>query len=350
MKVIPTGTARPNIGDSNNGGKAQATREKAIQAYKGAAQPEQQVVQNQSQVQAEEMTAIIPSTKSEPKQESVEQIDTSINNEQADEVKAAEVPAEDKRLSERFARLARQEKQARLERQRRETEFKRREEELKKREEAVSAQPKFDPSQYISKDLLKRNTLQALAEAEVSYDELVQQQLGLPQQDPRMAAQVSKLEAKIQQLTDALEAQQKGQQEQQQAGYQAAVKQIRSDVTSLVRSEPAEYELIGKTGSVGDVVELIEKTYAEEGRILSVEEAAQEVENYLLDESLKLSQSKKIQAKLNARQAEKAKQQAPKTAEQQKQPMKTLTNATSSSRQLTAKERAMLAFRGELKS
>jgi hypothetical protein len=122
------------------------------------------------------------------------------------------------------------------------------------------------------------------------------------------------------------------------------MKQIRNDVNMLVKHDP-QFETIKATNSIGDVVELIEKTFNEDGVLLTVEEAAQQVESYLVDEAIKLARLAKIQQKL----APAPKAEASKaTGTPEKQSMKTLTNSVNSSRTLSARERAILAMQGKL--
>ncbi len=169
--------------------------------------------------------------------------------------------------------------------------------------------------------------------------------------DPRMVAHIQRLEAKLQAMEEASQNTVKAQTEQQQQQYQAAIKQITMDTKSLIKADPDSYEVIATTGSVQDVVDLIEQTYAKDGVLLSVEEAANEVENYLIEEGLKIAQLKKIQARReqsNASKATDAKQTQAQSTQTQST-MKTLTNATGSTRKLSSKERAILAFNGELK-
>jgi len=114
-----------------------------------------------------------------------------------------------------------------------------------------------------------------------------------------------------------------------------------------VLSDPNSYEAIRKTNSIKDVVDLIEETFKEDGTILSVEEACREVEDHLVEKlSSYSSQISKIQQRMKANARPSQQQQANTT--QQRAPKPTLTNSVSSSKKLSAKERAVLAFRGEL--
>lgn len=203
---------------------------------------------------------------------------------------------------------------------------------------------------YLPKSYIKQNTLDAMEQSGVTYDEYTQQVMTQQPTDPRVLAQLRRQEQVITDLQAKVENSEKAQRDQQSASYQSALRQIETDVKDLVKVDPT-YEAIRFTRSEKDVVELIERTYQEEGRVMSVDEAAQEVENYLVDEASKLARLDKIKKRLNpppvVKKAEEG-QQTPKP--QQSQPMKTLTNSGSATRKLSARERAMLAFKGELKS
>ena len=301
-------------------------------------------VADPSNVSVEELSAVRAPSRPE---------ETPVMEAEGSEVEApkAEVKSEDP-LSSQYALLARREKALRAKAQQQEQTIRAREEALKAREAEIAAKDADYQSNYISKQKLKANTWEALNDAQVSYDELTQQILdNQTPLDPRTQNLMSKMEAKIAKLEAELESGKKGAQEQQDQAYKAAVAQIQTDVRNLVNSDP-EFETIRATGSVKDVVELIEMTYKEEGRLLSTEEAAKLVEDHLLEEIAKLTRIEKVKQRFNSKPAAQSQIQAqtPAKPTQQTQTMKTLTNATSSSRQLSAKERAILAFKGELKS
>jgi hypothetical protein len=269
---------------------------------------------------------------------------------------ATETPKEPEKksedpLSSQYALLARREKALRAKAQQQEQQLRAREEALKAKEAEIAAKDQDYQSNYISKQKLKANTWEALSEAQVSYDEITQQLLDSQTPlDPRTQSLLTKMEAKISKLETELETGKKAQSDQQSQAYKAAVAQIETDVKALVETDPA-FETIQATRSVKDVVELIELTYKEDGRLLSVEEAAQLVEDHLMGEIDKLTRIEKVKQRLNIPGQEKTVQaQSPAKPAQQQQTMKTLTNATSSTRQLSAKERAILAFKGQLKA
>ncbi len=304
---------------------------------------------NQNAVSAEDLSAI----KAPEPTEMIEETD--VNTPVDETVEAAapveETPKEDPALSRQFAQLARQERALNAKRQQQETQWRAREEALKAREAAVSQQPKTDMTGYISKDQLRLDPLAVFAEAGLSYDDITQQILTQQPRDPRTDAHIARLEAKLAALEEGAQNTQKSYQEQQVQSYKAAINQISQDAKALVQSDPVAYEAISKTGTVREVVKLIEDTYNKDGILMSVEEAAQQVEDYLVEENYNMATN--IQKIKNRMQQASAKSNASneKTQAPQKQTqMKTLTNATSSSRQLSAKERAILAFKGELKS
>lgn len=355
MKIQPIASPTQVVQPVSNAADLKA---RAIAAF--SQQPPSQVVQNQNQVQPEEMKAIVPPAQRQS-DSIVDQQDQVLTEEAVEtapeEVKeaAAPPPAEDPSLSKQFATLARQEKALRARAQQQEQAYKAKEAALTAREQELNSksnQPATDMTRYISKDMFKHDPYSALIEVGMTPEEAANTLITQTPMDPRVKSTVSRLEQEIRDLKAANEQAKVSAQESQSQAYKAAVRQIETDTTNLVNSDP-NFETIKATSSIRDVVDLIEKTYAEDGILLSVEEAAQQVEDYLVDEALKIAKLSKIQQRLSP--------VAPKTAsssaqtpaakpEQKPQPMKTLTNATASTRQLSAKERALLAFKGELKS
>jgi len=325
--------------------KQQQARANAIKAFTG--QQPSQVVANQTQVQPEEMGAI---RAQENRQSSTEEAPAEIPVPNVD-TKAPQV--EDPNLSRQFAQLARQEKALRAKAQQQEQALKAKEAALAAREQEYATKDQEYAQKYIQRQFLKDNPLQALAEAEVSYDDLTQQILnqGNQQADPRLLATISKLEAKIKSLEEKTDAVSANSAKAEVAQREAAIKQIRQDVDKLIASDD-NYETIRHTRANKDVVELITRTFDEDGVLMSVEEAANEIENYILEEAVKLSQLGKVQKKsrpaASATTTSAPVDTQPKKAQTQPT-MKTLTNAGASTRPLTVRERAIMAFKGELK-
>jgi hypothetical protein len=223
-----------------------------------------------------------------------------------------------------------------------------REAQLAVREAALQSKDQQYKSGYISKEELRRNALGILEQEGISYEALTEQVISSAQRNPVYDAHIAKLEAKIADLVEKTEKSETSYTAQQEEAYKAAVNQIRLDTEKLVGADPS-FEMIKATGSVKDVVELIEETYKHEGTLLSVQEAAQMVEDHLTEEIEKYARIEKIKKKLAPESTSSKVQQQQGTIQvkQQQPQIKTLTNATSASRPLSARDRAIAAFKGQ---
>lgn len=339
----------------------QSARDKAIAALLGgSAQPtgnaQETPVQDPTSVSIEEVANLNTSEQNSGQSDnSVEdQSEALKTSDEAPSTQEATNPTKEEPLSTQYAMLARREKAIRAKAVQQEQTFKQREAELARREAELSSKSTIDTSKYISIDDLKRNALGKLQEHGISYDEISQQALSA--QSPEAQA-IRDLKAELQdELRKVREEQdkiRKSSEEQQTQSYQQALRQIEIEASQIVSSDPS-YETIRETGSVKDVVGLIERTFQEDGTLLTVEQAAQMVEEHLIEEALKLARLQKIQARLkpvepktSAKPAEKSQPQP--TQQQPAAQMKTLTNSMGNTRQLSARERAILAMKGELK-
>ncbi len=250
-------------------------------------------------------------------------------------------------LNPRFAQLARQEKALRA----RDAQIKAKEADFDKRvAEAVKAKEAELQGKYVPKDRLTKETLQVLQEAGIDYDTLTQQALGEPA-DPR-DVRIASLEEKLEQALEKISGIDKTYQDDKNQSYQQAKTQIKNNVTQLVSKDP-NYEMITATDSIGDVVELIETTFHEgldedhpAGTLLTVEEAAQIVEDYLVAEGEKLARLKKIQNRL-APPVQDKKDLAPPKQDSSVQPQRqpTLTNGMTGAakKEYSARQRALFA-------
>lgn len=256
-----------------------------------------------------------------------------------------EKAAAEKPLSSEYAILARKEKALRAKDQ----QIRAREVAIKAAEDAKNApvKPVFDESKYISKDKLQNDLFGTLTEMGLTYDQITAQATNAP--TPEQVAlnqELKSLRDELKAIRGEQESTKKSWEEQQTESYRQAVNQIKNEASLLVNHNP-DFETIKETGSINDVVELIERTFKEDGTLLTVEEAAKEVEDYLVEEALKISRIKKIQQRLNASAAPAAALAKPTEAPKQQQ-MKTLTNSVSSTRQLSSRERAILAAQRKL--
>lgn len=253
------------------------------------------------------------------------------------EAPANPVEATNEQLSPQYVALARKERQLRKAQQ-----------DLKAAQDAW----KQEQANYIPKQQLTSDTLKVLADAGITADKLVELQINQAAPDPNQALldRISQLETQLNGITDP-ETGSLAQRDKQ--AYDQAVSQIKSDATLLVDSNPA-YETIKSEGRTDDVVELITSVFNEEGIILDVEEAAGLVEAKLVDNLYKqyekMSKYEKIKARLGKQSESTAEanteQQSPKSQHQ----VNTLTNKGSSSRPLSARDRAVLAVQARLEA
>ncbi len=272
---------------------------------------------------------------------------------------AAPAKAPEEPLSSQYAQLARKEKALRSQAQ----QVKAQNDALAAREAAIKAkESELNGDSYIKKDRISTETLKVLEEAGLSYEQITQMMLNGPSQEAQQqASMISKLEAKIAALEEGQNKTTKNFEDSQKNAYTQAVNQIRNEAKRAVYTNP-EYETIKETNSVNDVVDLITQTFENgldeahpKGTLLTVDEAAVMVEEHLAEEAFKLTNLSKIKKRLAAATvatvpSTTSGKLADKTSgEKQPATMKTLTNRDGTARKLSASERAVLVFRGELK-
>lgn len=355
--ITPVNAPRP-VGGEAQAQPQQSAKQRAIAAFNASAkaveQARQQPVQNPTRVAPEEARIVRP-------QPSTEQVEESAGQEYSSEApteQPVETPPEatqrkEEPLSNQYAILARKEKALRAKIQAQEAAQRSKEAELKAREEALEARNSSTKteyeSKYVSKDTLTQDPIRVLSELGLTYDQLTQLAMNGPKPEEIARDQyIKKLEAKL----DALETGQKKVletfEESQQNSYKQALGQMRKQAESLVKSDPS-YEMVAAYGNtaLNEVVDLIEKTWNEDQILLDVEDAVKEIENEYTNRALKMVSLKKIQQRIarNASPAPKAGQPA-----QPQNQVKTLTNQMGASKPMSNRDRAILAFKNELKS
>lgn len=101
----------------------------------------------------------------------------------------------------------------------------------------------------------------------------------------------------IQGLEDKFTKLEAKQQEDQAKTTQTIIKQYEAEIAKLVDSDP-EYEVTKAKKAHGHVLQHILDTFSEDGDILTVEQAAKEVEEAILADAVLTASLKKVQAKL----------------------------------------------------
>lgn len=353
MQIIPKNAS--SIATPSNAKVEQhmSPRDKAIAAFldKSSAAPvaEALPVRDATRVSPEETSVVRPSDASR-----IQQKDTSETSAQEVSAEATKSIVEESKdqedkqpLSSQYAILARKEKALRAKMAAQEASFKAKEAELRAKEEALKAKEVEYSSKYIPKDKLAQDPFSVLNELGLTYDQLTNLALSAPKAEEVAQNQMYKqLLDEIKSLKAAQEDSKKSFEEREQKNYEQAVNQLRNEAKSLVESDPS-FETIKTTGSVEEVIDLIKRTFDEDGVLMSVEEAAKLVEDEISERLYNYaSKINKIKTKLTPAQAaalkqEEIKQESPKT-------VKTLTNSITSSKPLSARERAILAFQRKL--
>lgn len=242
----------------------------------------------------------------------------------------------------KFAALARREKALARER----AESKSREADREKQWEAkLQAQRSEIEQSYRSK--LQQDTWGTLIEAGLTPEQVTQVMLNTPKPED---IKFQEMRRELDQLKKQSETAANQTQEQQKRSYEQARGLVSKEVALLVDGNDA-FETIVAMGAQDAVVQLIEDTLndPEQGYMMSAEDAAKAVEEYLVEKTLSYAKLKKVQAKLGTP-LEEAQQQV-----QEKKPQsQTLSHSLkqqSSAQPMTQAEkrqRAILAFQGKL--
>ena len=96
----------------------------------------------------------------------------------------------------------------------------------------------------------------------------------------------------VSQLRGEIEQLKKSQKDTVDKQYEATLKQYRHETDSLLEKNPREFTLLRKQGQEQAVVDWIVNVFEnEDGRVISVEQAAREVESYLRQEAKSLAEA-----------------------------------------------------------
>lgn len=218
------------------------------------------------------------------------------------------------------------------------------ESELARREEALKTQAPAGQEDLIAR--LKANPLNVLQEAGVTYDQLTEAILNT--QSAPIDAQKLRAELKEELLSELT-----GQfSTRDQQAEQQVLSDIKREALALT-SQGDDFEAIRGEGAEDQVVKLVHKVWKEgwedkgfpAGHILDTKDAAQIVEDFLIEESFKKAQYKKVQLRFSPQQVA---AQTP-VQNQNTKIMRTLTNRDTASPVLDKRARAIAAMQGTLK-
>lgn len=132
--------------------------------------------------------------------------------------------------------------------------------------------------------------------------------------ESRSKSEVEQIKQELQKLREEQAAKE---QRAQAAEAERAAFALRAEIQSVIQSDPDKYELTASLGQESEVFELMRLAYQQQGTILPVAQAADMIENFLLDQAKQAARAKKVAA-LFQPQAPTAPTQAGKPATQAK--------------------------------
>lgn len=192
-------------------------------------------------------------------------------------------PTEDPRFSSRFAALSRKDK------------------ELRAKERAIKEHEAAVREWQETQRLIKENPLAFIQKTGLSLEQLITLSLQQPPEPDPVQQKIAGIEEKLQgwdkQYEEALKAQQAAAEAQAEAESKATIK-------SFIEGAGDKYELIAANGAIDEVYDLILEDWMsqdappEQRRPMSIEKAAQAVEDYYFEEAQKLLKANKVRAAL----------------------------------------------------
>lgn len=262
-------------------------------------------------------------------------------NNQATQPDPAATPPVQEALSPQFAALAKREKAMRA----REVASKAREEQLTRDYEArLAASQREYEQNYRSK--LAQDPWGEMIAAGLSAEQATQIILNQPTPQDQTLRQVQEQIKALQKQNEELLNQTKNSASESQKRAEAMVLK---EIDLLVEGNEA-FETITAMGAKQAVFDLIKDTLDNDGYMMTIEDAAQEVENYLIEQTLNYTKLKKVQAKLAppapdpVEQTKGAQQQVTRTQQQQPQTLSQNLRQQTSAKPLSAVERRQRAI------
>lgn len=242
---------------------------------------------------------------------------------------SAQSTEETKPLSPQFAALAKAKRALQV-----------KERELAQREEALKTQAPAGQEDVIAK--LKANPLSVLQEAGVTYDQLTQAILN---DQSNSTVDVAAIKAQIREdLKKELLGEFSTRDNQQE---QQVLNDLKKEALAIT-NQGEQFEAIREAKAQKDVVDLIHRTWKTTGEVLDVQEAAELVENQLIEEALPFAKLKKIQSRLTPQEEQQA-AQTPAAPKPNTKIMRTLTNRDNASPVMDKRARAIAAMNGTLR-
>ena len=327
MKISPLGSGGTMSGAVEGKGISPDARTRAIAVASGQEIPE---TSGDTQVDKIQSTKRIKmntqqSTNRHETQEVLPEVITETPT--PDAIEPAQEDEVTKPLSPQFAALARQKRALQV-----------KERELADREEALKTQVPAGNEDLLAK--LKASPLSVLQEAGVTYDQLTEAILNSQSApiDPQKLRDEIK-EDLMKEFSNQFST-------RDQQAEQQVLNDIKREAIQLT-AQGEQFEAIREARQQQAVVDLVHRTWKQSGEVLDVAEAAELVENQLIEEALPFAKLSKVQSRLAPTQPAQAPQLA--TPKPGTKIMRTLTNRDSASPVMDKRARAIAAMQGTLK-
>lgn len=217
-----------------------------------------------------------------------------------------------------------------------------REREIQAREDALKTSPAVSQPGGYTKEQIQANALSILREAGVTNEQLTDQILNESQS---YGPGFTKLEAELKAIKESLDTQSKTAVDREAQAEKQVLDLVRQDVDAVI-AQGDDFEAVRESGYAPKVVELMHKVFKTEGKLLDASEAAEMIENQIIEDSLKFARLKKVQSRINPAPVEPP---AAKPSVSNVKIMRTLTNRDGVSSVMGRRERAIAAAEGRLK-
>lgn len=203
----------------------------------------------------------------------------------------------DDKLSSKFAALSRKEKAIKQQ----EAQFRQQQSEMQKLIAETKAENERLKQEFEGyRTNVKQNPLKQLAEEGLTFEQLTQMQLNdqNPTTEMLMQRMRSELETGYKSELEALKKQLADEKLKAQTDAETiTVTNFKKQIGEHVAANSDKYELINLNDAVDTVYDVVEQYYEAEGKLLTVEEAADYVEKHLEDEANKIFKAKKFAVK-----------------------------------------------------
>lgn len=215
-------------------------------------------------------------------------------------VPTPEVKAKAEKDGARFAAFAKKEKAIRDAQGRFQSEITAREAQLATAAAQLEAERQEIAAYKAVKAAAKLKPMEWLKHAGLTYEQLTEAQLNGGEPGPSLEVQAlqDRIDAAEKREAERLEAQKRATLEATQAQRSAVVEQFRADVNDFVAENAEKYELTALYEQGSLVAQVIEENYNLTKKIMKTSDAAEAVEEYLEQQALKATATKRVQGKL----------------------------------------------------